>query len=436
MISSSQRSRKIMPKLWFVVKRVYLTRVLTKGFIISTVAIPALIIGVIVFQFFVAEKQPALTQTITIVDEAGQLGDLIESFLARQKLPDGKPAFSVVQIQEQPRVPKELRARLTARTRTHRLSGYLWIPRGILSGEKPQFVVRNPGAFMTLETINEAVREAVISRLLKSRGVSVQNLSTLLHSADVRLIHLTSEGESEEKGQIYVVAIGMATILYGSLLMYGITTMRSVLEEKTTRIMEILISSIRPFELLAGKILGVAAVGLTQFLIWAISAGLLTAYGLSMAKVASPSDSGFKIHLPPALLAFGVLYFIGGYFLFASMYAAIGSAVSSEQDAQQLQMPVTLLLVTSFFLFSIIMSDPNSTLSIALSMIPFFSPILMVMRIALQTPPLWQVALSLIFLLLTTLGVTYASARIYRVGVLMYGKRPSFVELFRWLRYS
>ena len=425
-----------MPKLWFVVKREYLTRVLTKGFIISTVAIPALIIGVIVFQFFVAEKQPALTQTITIVDEAGQLGDLIESFLARQKLPDGKPAFSVVQIQEQPRDPKELRARLTARTRTHRLSGYLWIPRGILSGEKPQFVVRNPGAFMTLETINEAVREAVISRLLKSRGVSVQNLSTLLHSADVRLIHLTSEGESEEKGQIYVVAIGMATILYGSLLMYGITTMRSVLEEKTTRIMEILISSIRPFELLAGKILGVAAVGLTQFLIWAISAGLLTAYGLSMAKVASPSDSGFKVHLPPALLAFGVLYFIGGYFLFASMYAAIGSAVSSEQDAQQLQMPVTLLLVTSFFLFSIIMSDPNSTLSIALSMIPFFSPILMVMRIALQTPPLWQVALSLIFLLLTTLGVTYASARIYRVGVLMYGKRPSFVELFRWLRYS
>lgn len=425
-----------MPKLWFVVKREYLTRVLTKGFIISTVAIPALIIGVIVFQFFVAEKQPALTQTITIVDEAGQLGDLIESFLARQKLPDGKPAFSVVQIQEQPLDPKELRARLTARTRTHRLSGYLWIPRGILSGEKPQFVVRNPGAFMTLETINEAVREAVISRLLKSRGVSVQNLSTLLHSADVRLIHLTSEGESEEKGQIYVVAIGMATILYGSLLMYGITTMRSVLEEKTTRIMEILISSIRPFELLAGKILGVAAVGLTQFLIWAISAGLLTAYGLSMAKVASPSDSGFKIHLPPALLAFGVLYFIGGYFLFASMYAAIGSAVSSEQDAQQLQMPVTLLLVTSFFLFSIIMSDPNSTLSIALSMIPFFSPILMVMRIALQTPPLWQVALSLIFLLLTTLGVTYASARIYRVGVLMYGKRPSFVELFRWLRYS
>src|SRR5579875_765649 len=417
MISSSQRSRKIMPKLWFVVKREYLTRVLTKGFIISTVAIPALIIGVIVFQFFVAEKQPALTQTITIVDEAGQLGDLIESFLARQKLPDGKPAFSVVQIQEQPLDPKELRARLTARTRTHRLSGYLWIPRGILSGEKPQFVVRNPGAFMTLETINEAVREAVISRLLKSRGVSVQNLSTLLHSADVRLIHLTSEGESEEKGQIYAVAIGMATILYGSLLMYGIT-------------------SIRPFELLAGKILGVAAVGLTQFLIWAISAGLLTAYGLSVAKVASPSDSGFKVHLPPALLAFGVLYFIAGYFLFASMYAAIGSAVSSEQDAQQLQMPVTLLLVTSFFLFSIIMSDPNSTLSIALSMIPFFSPILMVMRIALQTPPLWQVALSLIFLLLTTLGVTYASARLYRVGVLMYGKRPSFVELFRWLRYS
>ncbi len=425
-----------MPKLWFVIKREYLTRVFTKGFIISTVAIPAFIIGIIAFQFFVAEKQPARTQTIAIVDEAGQLGNLIESLLTKQKLPDGKPAFAVVQIQEQPRDPQELRAHLTTLTRAHRLSGYLWIPRGILAGEKPQFVVRNPGAFMTLETINHAVTNAVIARLLQSKGVSVQNLSTLLHNADVRLIHLTSKGESEEKGQIYAVAIGMATILYGSLLMYGITTMRSVLEEKTTRIMEILISSIQPFELLAGKILGVAAVGLTQFLIWAVSAGLLAAYGLSMARTMRPSDSGFNVHLPPVLLAFGVVYFIGGYFLFASMYAAIGSAVSSEQDAQQLQMPVTLLLVASFFLFSIVMSDPNSPVSIALSMIPFFSPILMVMRIALQTPPLWQIALSLVLLALTTLGVTYASARIYRVGVLMYGKRPSFIELLRWLRYS
>jgi ABC-2 type transport system permease protein len=425
-----------MPKLWFVIKREYLTRVLTKGFIISTVAIPAFIIGIIAFQFFVAEKQPAHTQTIAIMDEAGQLGNLIASLLTKQKLPDGKPAFTVVQIQEQPRDPQELRAHLTTLTRTRRLSGYLWIPHDILAGEKPQFVVRNPGAFMTLETINHAVTNAVIARLLQSKGVSVQNLSTLLHNADVRLIHLTPKGEAEEKGQIYAVAIGMATILYGSLLMYGITTMRSVLEEKTTRIMEILISSIQPFELLAGKILGVAAVGLTQFLIWAVSAGLLAAYGLSMARTMGPSDSGFNVHLPPVLLAFGVLYFIGGYFLFASMYAAIGSAVSSEQDAQQLQMPVTLLLVASFFLFSIVMSDPNSPVSIALSMIPFFSPILMVMRIALQTPPLWQIALSLVLLALTTLGVTYASARIYRVGVLMYGKRPSFIELFRWLRYS
>ncbi|HEX5483410.1 MAG TPA: ABC transporter permease [Terriglobia bacterium] len=425
-----------MPKLWFVVKREYLTRVATKGFIISTVAIPLFIIGLIVFQVMMAARQPLHTLRISIADETGQLGEITASLLAKQKLPDGRPAFLVSHVYEHPPSPESLRPKLTTMTRRQQLDGYLWIPSGVASGQKPELVVANPGAFPMLDPFTSALREAMIATRLKSQGVRVENLSTLLRASGVRLIHLTGKGESEDRGQAFVIAIAMATVLYGSLLMYGLTTMRSVLEEKTTRMMEILVSSVRPFELLAGKILGVAAVGLTQFLIWAISGGLLAAYGFRMVRGANPAGSGFHIDLPPAVLAYAVIYFIIGYFLFAAMYAAVGSVVSSEQDAQQLQMPITLLLVGSYILFGIVMRDPNSSVSVTLSMIPFFAPILMVIRIALEAPPLWQIGLSLLLLVLATLGVIYASARVYRVGILMYGKKPSLVEIFRWLRYS
>ena len=214
------------------------------------------------------------------------------------------------------------------------------------------------------------------------------------------------------------------------------TTMRSVIEEKSTRIIEILIASVRPFHLLAGKILGVAGVALTQYLIWTVVGALLAAYGGLMADLVRPGASLPTLRLPAALLIYSVVFFLAGYLLYASLYAAIGSMVSSEQDAQQIQLPVTLMIVISLLLFKVILRSPNSPLAVTLSLIPFLSPILMVLRIAVQTPPFWQIALSLGLSLAATFGVVLVSARIYRVGVLMYGKRPSLIEVFRWLRYT
>jgi ABC-2 type transport system permease protein len=301
---------------------------------------------------------------------------------------------------------------------------------------KPQFVTKSATVFTQMDAMNEAVSEAVLLRRLQGQGISAQDLGRLLHGADIRVIRLTRRGETEEKGQSLIIAGVMAMILYITLVAYGVRTMRSVQEEKTSRIMEVLLSSIQPLQLLAGKILGVAAVGLTQFLIWAISAGLLSAYGLTVAHELNPGASQFSIHIPPALLAFMIVYFIGGYFLYSSIYATIGAMVSSEQDAQQLQMPVTMLLVVGILLFQVVMRDPNSSASVALSIIPFWSPMLMLMRVGLQQPPVWQIGLSLGVLALTVACVVYITARIYRVGVLMYGKRPSLVELARWFRYS
>jgi ABC-2 type transport system permease protein len=225
-------------------------------------------------------------------------------------------------------------------------------------------------------------------------------------------------------------------VLYITLIVYGVATMRSVMEEKSTRIIEMLVSSVRPFHLLSGKILGVAGVALTQYLIWAVTARAVTAYGKAAVAVVRPGASLPEFHIPAAWFGYLVVFFLAGYLLYASLYAAVGAMVSSEQEAQQVQAPLTVLILVSFLLFNVILRDPSSRLSTVLSLIPFLSPILMMLRIALQTPPLWQIALALALSLATTLGVVQLSARIYRVGVLMYGKRPSLRELMRWLRYT
>lgn len=426
-----------MNKIWLVIKREYKTRVVSKGFLISTIAIPAVFGGMIIFEILLAQGHPAHSFKIAMIDETGSIGQLISDNLSQDKLPSGQPEFEMQSISDLPAAPDLARASLDERVRNRSLDGYLWIPKN-MSGDssRPELVEGNEAMLNSANALNHAVSNAVIAVRLKTFGVRPQRVGSLLQPVEVQVTRLTGQGKSEDKGQGYLVAFVMAAILYGALLMYGITTMRSVLEEKTTRTMEVLISSVRPVQLMAGKILGVAAVGLTQFLIWAVSAGVIAAYGITMAHAFSHGRSPVSIHISGGLLVCFVIFFMGGYFLFASMYAAIGAVVSDQNDAQQIQMPVTFLLVASFLLFGVVTRDPNSTTSIILTLIPFFSPILMVFRIALVSPPLWQIVLSIAILVLTTAAVVYASARIYRVGVLMYGKRPSLMEIFRWMRYS
>lgn len=408
---------------------------LTRGFVISTIAIPVLIIGFIVFQFAAAGKETVRTRQVAIVDQAGGMGAVAARSLAGNTLPGGEPAFNVVEVLERPSHPDQVRERLTSMMRARALNGYLWVPSGVLAGDAPVFVGRDPAGLRDAGALKRAVAVAELAERLRSRGISAKDAEGLLREPELRLVRLTREGQAEDKAQVYLVAIVMAMILYGALLTYGITTMRAVLEEKTSRIVEVLISSIRPIELLAGKVLGVAAVALTQFLIWAISAGLLAGYGASL-EASHGGQSALALGLTPSVLVWTVIYFLGGYFFYSAFYVAIGAMVSNEHEAHQLQLPVTLLLAGSFLLFNVIIHDPSSPAAVALSIVPFFSPILMVMRIALQAPPPWQVAASLAVLVLSTIGVIYASARIYRAGILMYGKRPSLVELIRWLRAS
>jgi ABC-2 type transport system permease protein len=422
-----------MRKIWLIIKREYLTRVKTKGFVIGTLLIPFLGIVSVGLVAFLASHGSKTKFRIAIVDNIGGQGESVAQDLERPAKAD-RPQFVVTQSIQQPgssdAVEDDLRAEVNARA----LDAYLVIPADL--SQPAELHTRNPGNFRVIAPLTAAVNQALIEARLNARGIHVKDLGDVARGEELKVIKVSQGGEAVERGQTIGVAIGLVILLYMSLLMYGIITMRSVLEEKTTRTMEVLISSVQPFQLLTGKILGVAGVAFTQFLIWIVSLGLLLTYGAVMAAMFSPGSSFPAIHIPVSLLIWAVFFFFGGYFLYSAMFAAIGAACSSEQDAAQLQWLAMGPLVFTMMIYWTVLSDPSSKASLVVSEIPWFSPILMPLRISIQAPPVWQMVLSVVLLLLAILGMIYFSAKIYRIGVLMYGKRPTLPELVRWLRYS
>lgn len=420
-------------KIWLIFKREYLTRVKTKGFVIGTLIVPLLGIGFALLIAFVGSHQSSHGLRLAIVDNAGEIALPVERSL-KQKTAAGRSQFTIVSSVDRPPNQDAIEAELRSQIKAGDLDAFLVIPSDL--NQPAELHTKNPGAFQFFAPITAAVDEAVIESRLNARGIHVDGVGDLVRTRELQVIRVSESGESVERGQTIGVSIGLVILLYSALLAYGIITMRSILEEKTTRTMEVLIAAAHPVELLTGKILGVAAVAFTQFLIWTVSLALLLAYGLTAAAMINPNASIRSIHLPISLLIYMIAYFCGGYFLYSAMFAAIGSACSNEQDAAQLQWLAMAPLVFCMAIYSLVLSDPSSTASIVLSEIPLFSPVLMTLRISLQSPPAWQIVLSLVLLVVTTIAVVYGSAKIYRVGVLMYGKRPTVPELYRWLRYS
>jgi len=422
-----------MRKIWLVVKREYLTRLRTRAFIVSTVGLPLFSVGIFAISLALAARTTDHTLRIAIVDNQGGLAPQIMARL-KDKLPNGQPVYQVVRTWERPAIDPSVG--LGQQVRDGGLDGYLLIPTGILQGKAAAFHTVNPDDYQTTRAISRAVSFAVVERRLSEQGIHVDNLASVMRNSELSVMKVPQGGESEEKGEGLRVRLSIVMILYITLLAYGVMTMRSVLEEKTSRIVEILASSVSPSHLLTGKILGIAALGLTQYLIWALTVGIVSTYGARVGSAVMPGASPPNLHVPASLMIYSVIFFLAGYFLYASIYAALGSMVSNDDELQQLQFPVTLLLLVCFVLYPVISHDPNSPMSVILSMIPFFAPILMVFRITVGMPPFWQIALSLAICAVSTIGIVRISARIYRVGILMYGKRPSLMEVLRWLRYT
>ena len=421
-----------MHSIWLVIKREYLTAVKTKAFVLTTILLPLVGIGFFVMVMFLTNHQPTKTFRLAIVDDAGGLAPSISEGLDA-KLPNGQPQFTVIKAIERPATDDGVEAQLRADILADKLDAYVLVPQDLT---KPvQLHTRNPGDFALQGPLLAGLNRAVILDRLHARGIHVDDAGAITQSVDLELIKVSKSGDSVEKGQSIGLGIALVVLLYMSLLIYGIIMMRSVLEEKTTRTMEVLISSVKPFHLLTGKILGVAATAFTQLFIWLVSLLILLAYGATMAST-GPDSPFANVRVPASLIVYAAIFFVGGYFLYSALYAAIGAACSSEHDAQQMQWLATAPLAFTMLIYGMVMSDPASTTSIVLSEIPFFAPVLMPLRISLQMPPFWQIALSIVLLFAGTIGAIWASAKVYRVGVLMYGKRPTLPELVRWLRYS
>jgi ABC-2 type transport system permease protein len=415
-------------KLGAVIRREYLERVRSKAFIIGTIIGPIFMGGIMIVPALLAGKGGKLLR-VAVVDARGGLQADAEEAL-REARRDDKPRFDVQPPGEEPVAARA--DALRDAVLGGRLDGYLLLPDDILDGGAATYYGLTVSNRRDLELMRWRINDVVVAHRVATAGLDPEQVEELTRNLDLRTIRLSEEGEEEDGGLVGIIlGVILLMILYTSILMWGQVVMGGVIEEKSSRVIEVVASGVPPTQLLAGKLLGVGAAGLTQFLVWSLS--LL---GLSVATAGPMAAS-----LPVPEIRLGVLvafvaFFLLGFLFYATLYAAIGAAVNNMQEAQSFIFPVVIPLVLGLVCFPVIIEAPDGTLAVVLSLIPFLTPLLMFLRIVILTPPWWQIALSLVLLGAAIWAVLWLAARIYRVGILMYGKKPTFPELMRWVRHA
>ncbi len=415
-------------RLWPIVRREYLERVRSKAFIVATVLGPILTGGLMIIPMLMA-GQAGKPLRLAVLDASGTLGPQVEVALAKRKR-DGQSRFIV-----EPAGPVHEDAReraLKDAVLARRLDGYLELPADALEKAHASYYGKNVSNVIDLQAMEDTVSEILTGLRLSGAGFDPGKVHDLTKRLDLKKIRLTAGGEREDNGASAIFSIILMMMLYTTVLMWGQAVLTGVIEEKANRVVEVIVSAIPSVNLLAGKLLGVGAAGLTQFLIWALSMAVVSGAGAGLAAA-----GGARMpEVTPLLLVSFVLYFLLGYLLYSSLFAAVGASVNTTQEAQSLAFPVFMPLVVGVMFFPMVLQSPDSTLSTVLSLIPFLTPLLMFLRITVLTPPLWQIALSLVLTGATILGVLWVAARVYRVGILMYGKRPTFPEIVRWINHA
>jgi len=449
-----------MRKFLAVVKREYTERVRSKMFIVVTLLAPVVLSGFAVAPALIFSIKSGGPVRIAVVDGTGKLyaslynavmndvtdaeesttdqTDSIQNTNPREGLEkiakDQQANFELQEIDPAGRSLSQLRTELDRRLQAKELDGYLILPPDLLQGGKPQFFGRNAGDVFTRRLLQEALSRAVRDQRLMEANINVKTLQELSKPVELQGVKIGASGEERDSGEAFLMVFAVGFVMYLTILMYGQVVLGAVLEEKETRIAEILFSSVKPFTLMMGKLVGVSMVALTQLAIWGLAFSALAFYGVGLL-----TSKGLPIHIPniPAInFVYFTLFFLLGYFIYSTIYALVGSMVTTAQEGGQLSMPIILLLVVAFYLFYPVTKSPDSTFSFWVSMFPFFSPVTMLVRIVTQTPPFWQIALSLLIGFGTVVLITWFSSRVYRTGMLMYGKRASIPEAWRWVRQA
>lgn len=431
-------------RIYPVIKREFLTRVKTKGFIIGTAIFPLLMILMVVISIFINTLKSEKQRNFVVIDFTKKVFTPLTEILD-DTTKDGKPLYTLVKKEILFENLQEIKSELSQQVLDNSISGYMIFFDDVINNtesqgrKKVEFYAKNVSNLNLLRTLKKAVSRVVMTIRLRDSGLDPATVIRLTRGVQLETFKIVSGGEEKkDQGFTFGVTYALVMILYMAMVLYGATITRSVVEEKNTRVIEMIVSSVKPFQLMTGKILGVGAAGLMQFLIWAVFMMLVSIYRIQIGHIfgANPNVMMDIPSLPLSVIIFFVLFFILGFLFFATMYAAVGAMVNSDQEAQQLQMPVIVFLIVPIMIMVYIISNPDSTVAFALSMIPFFSPIIMFMRVSVLTPPVWEVALSILILVLSIVGMIWLTGKIYRVGILMYGKRPTLTELVKWVRYS
>ena len=439
-----------MSNVSIIIQREFNERVRKKSFIITTLLMPVLMIALMIAPALIMQYSQGDKKMIAVIDESGLVAPQLES--------DEELAFETTDLRTE-----EARKQLTDKF------GVLYIGSDILENPNNVKLYANASSSLSIESNITGQIERILEAE-KLRAYNIENLSQILDEVKTSVSMQTFRNDKSQEEETQAQSSTVATvlgyvlgfILYMFLLIYGSMVMQSVIEEKNNRVLEVMVSSVRPFDLMLGKILGVAAVAVVQVLIWgvlivgvgalvmphlmpadvmasaqAMQQGMPDAASMSgmspemLQAVAAMTDFGYVVKIFVCLL----LFVFGGYLLYSAMFAAVGSAVDNVQDASQLQMPITLPIILALLMMLAVIKDPNSSMAFWFSIIPFTSPVVMMARIPYDIP-LWEIALSLVVLYASFVGMVWFAAKIYRVGIFMYGKKPTLKELFKWVRYK
>jgi ABC-2 type transport system permease protein len=434
-----------MRNLWIIARREYLERIRTKAFIITTILIPALMSGSLFVPVLLISSGGGSSKHLVVVASDRHMAEVIvqqlnglkdeenernAALLNQREIPKREmPHAARFQIDIDTNTSPEERQALAEKVKNKNINGVIWATADGLSAGKVAFITRDTSSLTDQMEMASAVSQAVQLELLRSKGLSEADIE-----ASRKRVDLTAENPAGTKNGNPVLnllaMIFLVIVLFMSVLLYGVQVMQAVLEEKSSRVMEVMLSTAQPKELMAGKIVGVGAVGLTQVAIW-IAAGA----AFSFSSLAANSTALKDLVSWKVVLGFPLFYLLG-YVFYSALYAAIGAMCNSQQEAQQVQQLVTIPLMIPAFLISYVAQNPGAPLSVAASMIPLTSPLIMYARIALNSAGPWEIAISLALQLLAIYVVILLSAKIYRVGILMYGKKPTLPEIMKWIKYA
>lgn len=434
-----------------VMKREYLQRVKTKGFWIGTLLLPLIVLTLTVLPSLLIAKSRT-TQSIVVVDETGRVGSaLVARAHARDReapkggrersergLMQDESQMARFEIALEPPAAdrKAQRAELDRRVLEKEIGAWIWIGPEVFAGKPVEYHARSVSNVFTQEALRDDLTSVVRRERLAQAGIDPERVDALTKPVRLETQRVSEKGSRAEGGAVGMFfALGLFMMLYMSMLIWGQQVMQGVLEEKGSRVIEVVISAVTSFELMMGKLVGICLVGLTQLGIWLGTVAVLTAPGIVASLALMPPGTSLPT-LTPGILIHFILLFILGFMAFATLYAAIGASFNNLQEAQQAASVAAVFIVTPVMVMWPIINDSTSRMATVLSLIPLFTPLLMPLRIVIEMPPGWQLALAYALTISFVIGMVWFCSKIYRVGILMYGKKPTFKEIWKWTRYA